>query len=448
MSTPAEFLHQHLRNFLAHHIQPRTHVLLGLSGGQDSVVLLHCLLAMRQHISFELSAMHVHHGLNPKAGAWAEFCKTLCQNTDVPCQVSKVTVDRSDPAGIEAAARTARYHAFSTVPHDVLLLAHHQQDQAETVLLQLLRGAGSKGLSAMAMADGKRAIFRPFLNIPKARIEAYANQQQLDWVEDESNQDLRYARNFVRHKVLPVLASHFPAVSATLARSASLQAEQTMLADTLAEMDAANFVQGNRLLLVALEKFSDVRARNLLRWWIASNGIAMPSHARLGEMMRQLTTARADSALRLVLDGERGLIIRRFQDAAWLVREPPLTAENVEDWTASLAWHEMQSQVLPDGSSLLLRHVHGQGIAMAKLAGLRLEIRYRRGGERLKCAANRPSQSLQHCFQEKQIPPWLRPQWPLVYCENQLICVPGVGIVPEFMAEESAPGLLIEWLKD
>ena len=188
---------------------------MGLSGGRDSVALLHALAQLRGEFGFDLSALHVHHGLSPNADSWADFCIRLCDSLDIPFRCTRVAVDRAGGQGIEAAARAARYAAFAALDVEWIALAHHRGDQAETVLHHLLRGTGLRGLSGMPVeraispASGPRLI-RPLLDVPRALIEDYAGRHALEWVDDESNLDSGYTRNRLRNDILPALARQFP----------------------------------------------------------------------------------------------------------------------------------------------------------------------------------------------------------------------------------------------
>lgn len=227
---------------LVRHVPPHARLVLGLSGGLDSVVLLHALLALRDQHPFTLQAVHVHHGLSPHADDWADFCAQLCMSHAVELSSHRVTIACNDAAGIEAAARRERQRIFAVLDADFLLTAHQQDDQSETVLLQLLRGAGPKGLAAMPELQrrpGWRAVqLRPLLGVTRARILDYAQTHGLAWVDDESNQDLRYRRNALRQQVMPLLAAHFPGSGATLARAAALQADAADVLDDMARLDA------------------------------------------------------------------------------------------------------------------------------------------------------------------------------------------------------------------
>ena len=269
-------------------------VAVGLSGGCDSVVLLHLLASLK--LAPRLSAIHVHHGLSPNADHWADFCSQLCRQLNVPLQVIKVAVDRQSGLGIEAAARAARYQAFAQSGISTLFLAHHQGDQAETLLFNLLRGAGVAGAAAIAeqRQHGDLRLLRPLLSEPRSVLEAYARANNLAWIEDESNDDTTLTRNFLRHEVLTVMNQRFPAAEQNLAQASRHFAEATLLLDELAEADWQMAVDDDALHLKRLRTLSVPRIKNLLRFRLRQLAWQAPSSARLDEFVRQLISAAPD----------------------------------------------------------------------------------------------------------------------------------------------------------
>jgi len=317
---------------LARHVPPHARLTLALSGGLDSVVLLHALLALRDQYPFSLQAVHVHHGLSPHADDWAAFCARLCAVHDVELSIHRVRIARADPDGIEAAARRDRQRIFAALEVDFLVTAHHQDDQAETLLLQLLRGAGPKGLAAMAESrkrPGWRAIqLRPLLNVARADLLGAAREQGVAWVDDESNRDTRYRRNALRQQVMPLLARHFPGAGRTLSRAAALQADAAELLDDLARLDAREAIAGDRLDCSVLSTLSIPRARNLLRHFIERHGQTLPGMRRLDEALHQLREAQADARVRVNLGR---MELWRYRGGAYLVAPGP-------HGTASVRW--------------------------------------------------------------------------------------------------------------
>lgn len=370
---------------------------VALSGGVDSVVLLHRLKGERG-----LRAVHVHHGLSPNADAWAAFCRKLCKAWGVPLTVRKVRVHRAGK-GLEAAAREARYAAFRELDADAIALAHNLDDQAETVLMNLLRGAGVAGARGMAAASrlGDKRVERPLLQTSREEILSYAREHGLKWVEDESNADESLTRNFVRRRLAPLIEARFPAWKGALARAAKHFSRKEAGADAL------------------------------LRAYLRHKGLKAPSEARLLEMLKQLTGGGArtlvehDGAQLRVYRGK--LIVEKR--AGTVFRPVP--------------WAGERRLALPAlGGELRFRAVRGKGIAAAHRP---LQVRLRSGGERLKPDARRPRRTLKNLFQEAGVPPWQRDRLPLLYRGDKLVWAPGLGVDAAFQAAGKAPGVLPEW---
>ena len=293
--TSSKSLEETVDDVLARNHARSSRMCVGLSGGLDSVALLRVLAGLREKFALELSAIHVHHGLSPNADAWGAFCKTICAAHSVPLVVARVTVDRAAAGGIEAAARAQRYAAFDDVDADYVALAQHADDQAETVLHQILRGTGLKGMAGMGETRPLReglSVLRPLMSVARADIEAYANAQGLTWIEDESNADLHYTRNFLRHEVMPKLAERFPHYRESLARTGRHAAEADEMLSTLAAIDLK--WDGKTAVAEALDKLPRARQVNALYHWlqwvrpVGSSELAVPSHAQLGAWAQQL----------------------------------------------------------------------------------------------------------------------------------------------------------------
>lgn len=422
---------------LARHVFPHARLVLGLSGGLDSVVLLHVLRGLRDQHPFELRAVHVHHGLSPHADDWADFCAQLCASHAVELSIHRVRIAHDDAAGIEAAARRERQRIFAALDADFLLTAHQQNDQAETLLLQLLRGAGPKGLAAMAelqrRPDWRAAQLRPLLGVTRAGIFDYAQAHGLAWVDDESNQDTRYRRNALRQQVMPLLVAHFPGSSATLARAAALQAEAAELLDEMARLDGAAAIDGNRLDCSALARLPPSRARNLLRHFIEQQGQTMPSARQLNEALHQLLEAKEDARVRVRL-GQ--MEVWRFRGGASLVPLPPATAEPARWEGEALVW------VPAAGVSVHMDAVSGAGLKREVLIAGEVTLGVRQGGERLRLHAGGPHRSLKNLLQEHAIPPWQRDRLPLLWCDGRLAWAAGIGLDADLCAAPGEAGVM------
>jgi tRNA(Ile)-lysidine synthase len=428
-----------LNQFLGCYLMPSQRVLLALSGGLDSSVLLHLLAVAKQAIPFELHAMHVHHGLSTNADAWADFCTQQCQLLNVPIEIVRVQVDKNSKLGIEAAARQLRYEALfdfkaDGVAPDYIVTAHHQDDQAETLLLQLFRGAGVKGLASMAEIDEPRRLMRPLLGASRQALQEYATQHRIAWCDDESNDNTQYERNFVRHDVMPMLASRYPALKSVLARTASHLAEANDLLDDLAKIDAEHLLQNNSLSLQGLTAFDLSRTKNLLRWWFSQNQLSMPTSEHLTEIIQQLFTAKPDANIHIQL---QDLSLKRYQKRAYLCSER--SAESFD-----MVWNGEPLLNLPNGGQLHFKQVTGAGLAL-KHGMTKLRITNRDGGERFKPDVLRPTRTLKHLLQEANIPPWQREHLPLIYWHDTLALVPNIGIAHELQASENEQGLEITW---
>lgn len=314
-----------LEAFLAAQVRPDERICVGLSGGCDSVTLLH-LLSCSAWVS-QISAIHVHHGLSANADAWAAFCQQCCERWSVPFTLRKIEVV-DEGQGLEAAARDARYAAFADCGADVFLLAHHRDDQAETVLFNLLRGsgvAGAAGIPAVRVKSGLKFL-RPLLDVSRQSIETYARDNGLQWIDDESNADTVHARNFLRHEVFPTLVQRFPAAHACLAGAARHFAEADALLAELAVEDWQRCSVNDSLPIASLASLSRARIKNLLRYRLRSLGWRAPAALRLEEFVRQLLEAAAGKRPSLSLpDGE--MRVRRGR--LYWVNRTPLTEHPV-----------------------------------------------------------------------------------------------------------------------
>ncbi len=444
-----------MRDVLQRHAVSGERIVVGLSGGVDSVVLLDVLQRLAGPLRFTLTAIHVNHGLSPNAARWVAFCRELCRRCAIPLRVRKVAVMRGNST--EAAARTARYAAFRTERAEFIALAHNRDDQAETLLLQLLRGAGVKGLSAMPVLRieerGARievnnaarctdpqssvlnpAFLRPLLDVPRTAIVDYARRHELQWIEDESNADIRYDRNFLRHRILPLMAQRWPAYRTTLARTARHLAQAAELLEVLAMQDACAAVDGEALNIDALRALGAARAGNVVRHLLAGHGVAMPNAARLDEFLHQLFAARHDAR---VCAAFGDMDLRQFAGTLHLVRRRVAAIPPVAEW------HGQRRLRLPewDGATLVMKHVRGHGIRRAALDDASVTLRPRHGGERLQPDCRRPRRSLKNLLQESRLPPWQRELLPLLFCGTALAWVPGIGVDCRFQARAGEPGL-------
>ncbi|WP_050417293.1 tRNA lysidine(34) synthetase TilS [Azoarcus sp. CIB] len=416
-------------------VAPGETVCVALSGGVDSTVLLHILARLRGRGGFALAAAHVHHSLSPNADAWLGACRTSCDGLGVAFHPYRVQVRRDDPAGPEAAARAARHAALARVPCDWLAFGHHQDDQAETLMFRLLRGAGVRGAGAMADVDpGTPGRLRPLLGLRRAQIVAYARAHGLTWVEDESNTDERYTRNLLRHRVMPVLEAAFPGAVPVLARAGAQFREADGLLGDLARLDEAA-CGGAMLERAKLLLLSDERVRNLLRWRIRAMGLEAPVRARLVEAVRQLRAA-PERALRLPLGA---VVCCAYRGRLWLEPEGGMPAPEVSVWygEAELPWGT--------GGVVFVEAV-GEGLSRAALERAREVVLGRRwAGLSLREGVGRPRRSFKNLCQEAGIPAWLRDGLPVLRVDGVAAWVGEVGVAAEFLCAPGEPGVVPVW---
>jgi tRNA(Ile)-lysidine synthase len=424
-------------------LPPGATVWVAFSGGLDSTVLLHRL----RHAGLPVRALHVNHHLQPSASRWVDHCKEFCAQLGVPFYVLDVRIDPNDPEGPEGAARTARYEAFVTLmkPGDCLATAHHQDDQAETVLLRLLRGAGVAGLAAMRprVPFAAGTLWRPLLRQTRAQLREYAERNRLLWIEDPHNLDPRYARSFVRNEIFPRFTQRWPQAVELLARTAEHCADAVELLDEQAGKDLKRAVipasrtmrpagiQGLSVrTLLALPK---PRRNNLLRYWAAQGGFETPPFDALARLEREVLRARPDAAPQLAWGDTE---LRRFRDALYLMRRLPPAPEG-----RSLEWDGRAELRLPPGCGVL--HV-----LKAAKAELPLRIVFAKGGERLKPAGSRFTRTLRNLFQEEAIPPWIRERLPLIELDGALAAVADRWESAALKALRTRHGCRYEWRHD
>jgi tRNA(Ile)-lysidine synthase len=414
------------------------------SGGRDSHVLLHRLAALRERLAAPLGAVHVNHHLNPDADRWAAHCRRQCETLRVPLEVLDVTVDHAAGEGLEAAARAARHQAWAQwLPAgDALLTAHHRDDQAETLLLQLLRGAGPAGLAAMPEISTLAAglLVRPLLHASRAELAAYAHAAGLRWIDDPSNLDARFDRNYLRHRVVPLLHERWPGLSRTLSRAAGLQAESARLADELgaADYDGAVDAETGALSVTAAQALSVARRNNLLRYWIRASGFATPPQRVLERLVEDALYAAGDAEPCIDWDGTQ---VRRYRDRLF-VMTPLSSPDDIE----SRRWRILDGALCLAGAggTLEASPTPGGGIAQ-RFAETPFELRRRRGGERILPAGGAHHRKVKTLLQERGVPGWERRRLPLLYFQNELAAVPGVAVAEAFSAAAHETGWWPQW---
>ena len=409
------------------------------SGGLDSQVLLYSLANILP--ATRLRAIHINHGWHSDASQWANTCQQTCAQLGIDCEVISVDAQTKPGESPEACARQARYAAMAGCLEsgDCLLTAHHRDDQAETFFLQLLRGAGLRGLASMstAMPFGKGTLVRPLLQYSRSELEHYAKEKQLTWIDDSSNTNLRFSRNFVRHQVLPLLHQRWPGASKTLARVAQNTAEAHLLLEEVAHEDWLNVCEpsSNNIVVSRLLRLTPARRRNCLRYWLKQLRFPLPSQMQL-QQIEFLLASKIDANPKVRWGGVE---VRRYRDflyALALKKETELSKQPV-------VWDLTQTLTIPTMGSLTVERVLGQGISCARIGDMPVNVNFRQGGERFHVQGRLGSHPLKKLFQEWGVPPWQRQKIPLVYYQHELIAVAGYGLNPNFLAKVNEWGYVI-----
>lgn len=426
--------------FLRHCGLDAARLCLGLSGGIDSMVLLEILSRLRAHLKEPPQALHVHHGISAHADRWAQFCRSACEVRGISLSLQTVQVNRRGGESPEAQARERRYAAFERADADVILLAHHLDDQCETFFLRLLRGSGVTGLAGMAQdralaRHSSKRVARPLLSVARQHVLAYARSRSLSWIEDESNGDLNLARNFLRLDVLPLIESRFPAYRATIGRALGSLRDASALLEARARADLQHVWRHQSLSVQCLRELGCERALGVLRLHLADHGCRAPPRARLEEVLRQSFSAKEGARVAVNL-GEGSY--RRFRGGLFWVSAMPAGRTRIP-WDGA-------GQAAVQGGELRFTTRLGEGLSRSKLMQAPCVVRFRNGGERLKVAPDRPTRSLKNLLQEHAIAPWERDALPLFYCGEHLAWIARVGYDCRLLARPTEPGVVIEWI--
>jgi tRNA(Ile)-lysidine synthase len=444
--------------------EPLAGMAIALSGGLDSSALLHLAHDYAQRKGIALHAFHIHHGISGNADDWLAHCERACADLGVAFEARRVTLHNAAASGTEEAARKSRYAALGALCREhgvkLLLTAHHLDDQAETVLLQLLRGSGTAGLSGMdaanaapeLLANPELVMARPLLAASRKQMADYVAAHGITHIDDESNRDPRFARNALRHQVMPALAAAFPGFQQRFARSAQhAQSAQRLLIE-LATQDLADCLDGECLDVNKLRLLSADRSYNLLRYWFGTRGLRMPSTAWLAEMLAQLLEARADAQL---LVTHPDCHVRRHRERLYLTPKLADLAGLRDDGDdgrpgQGFLWRGEAQIAFPAYGGVLyfdaVADEAEQGIAAAWLREQALTIDFRKGGERLKPAANRPTRSLKYQYQASGVPAWERERLPIVWAGKQLLFAAGVGLDCHCLSGDAAGRIRLRWV--
>lgn len=416
---------------------PPARWIVAFSGGLDSTVLLHALA--KSATSSEILAVHIDHGLHADAGQWQQHCRTFAGNLGVAYETSTVAVALKPENGLEADARRVRYDAFAGIVRsgDCLLSAHHEDDQAETLLLNLMRGSGPAGLAGIGLQQSfsRGRLLRPLLGVSREAIEAYAKRHRLEWIDDPSNEDSRFDRNFLRNEVMPKLASRWPAVSNRLRRSAELVGESSELLNDLADIDLAVLGTRQRLSVSRLQALSAARQRNVLRRAVRLCGLPPLPSTRAYQIISEMLPARADAQPLVTWDGA---CVRRYRDNLFVMASP---SPRVSDPEALLRPGDAAFNLGGGLGSLQLCAGNDKGID-PDLAANGLAIRFRDGGETIRIADQGPTKKLKKLLQEEGIVPWMRGAIPLLFAEQKLVAVADIWVDADSLVSS---GLHVIW---
>lgn len=417
-------------------------IYIAYSGGIDSHVLLH-LCAGQADLHSRITAVYVHHGLQAQADDWAAHCGSQATALGVDFLCLNVDAKAANGESPEAAARQARYRALMALiqPDDLVLFAQHREDQMETVLLQLFRGAGIRGLAAMPPAApfGHGSLIRPLLAIPKSEINEYARVHRLNWVEDPSNQSSDFDRNFLRNQVVPLLKQRWPSVDKTVARSAQHCAEASALLATWnsAHLGSLANPENNSLNIDKLQSLEDAEITGLLRQWFGSLGLKPPSQAVLQTVKQQFLHTGTVTNPHLVTQGH---VLKKYRQTLYCLTEKTFAPlPETQDWPA-----DKRTMLLANDCVLSLTGANS-GISQSLWHGGKITLRRRSGGEKLKLANRAGRHDLKKLFQEAGVPPWERQARPLIYLNDRLAAVAGLWIAEWACAQIDAGCYVITW---
>ncbi len=415
--------------------------LVAYSGGLDSHVLLHALNILKSSLPASLLAIHIDHNISEQAEEWARHARSVCEGLGLAFRLIKVDASAPDGKSPEAWARQLRYRAFNkqTQAGDILLTAHHKDDQAETLLLQLLRGAGPKGLAAMPLHChfGAGLHVRPLLGVRRQALHEYAVNHGLQWIEDDTNRDGRYDRNYLRHEVLPVLQKRWTGLAETFARAADNQAEAVRLMEALAEIDMQSCYQARyrSLDVSAVKDLSSPRRSNLLRYYIQHLRLPLPDKKNLTRILHDVVSSKYDASPCITWEGAE---VRRY--TKHILALAPLGRHNAAE---SVVWKPGTPCKIA-GESLTAKTSMGDGIKKSCLKDA-VKVAFRQGGETLKPAGRRHHCELKKLFQEAGIPPWQRDRIPLLFVKDKLVAVVGLWIDESVYAADNEEAWRISW---
>jgi tRNA(Ile)-lysidine synthase len=433
MNELVNFLEQ---SFLKQKLKKNCHLLVGVSGGVDSVVLGHALSQLRSLYPLNLSFIYIDHQLHPESKQWANSVKRLAKKVSTEYIYEKVTIDQDLKLGTEGAARKHRYQAFQKHQQDILVLAQHEDDQLETLLLQLSRGAGSKGLSCMPEYHENLKIWRPLLGVSKDLIHGYQQEHKLKFIEDSSNFDNKYDRNYLRNKVIPLIKKRFPQFATTSGRSVKHIADAYNYQNLMHAELYENVLEGsNKLNGLKLKKMSDYDMGNVIRFWLNEHQVLMPSIKVLGQIISQVKKIHSESNIKIKVDH---FYICSFNQLLYLVKNNDASFKKV-------TWTSQKKIILDNNRMIIIKNKGGQGIHQERLKKNTIEIDQPRNmSAKIKIHPHQPARTLQYIFQKNKIPPWERINYPVVYFNNKAVTIPGIATDINYLCKNNEAGLSFE----
>ena len=413
---------------------------IALSGGVDSMVLLD-LLVKAKRSSDLVKAIHINHNLHQSSKEWVDFVKDACKKYKLPLIIESIK-PKQEGFGLEAEARDQRYKKFKEIilDNECLLTAHHLDDQVETTLFRIFRGTGLDGLRSIRKKDkfGKGLLCRPLINVPREAIEKYAKLNNIKWIEDPSNKNIDFDRNYLRNNIIPSIKKRWPEAQTTITRLSSLAENNQKLLEELAQEDIGKMEKFNALDLAILSNKSALRINNIFRFMIQKNNMGIPSLKVLEKGIETLLNSKSNSP---IVNWNR-YSIRRYKNKLYFFNPDlqhddsrPLKMKWFIDETINLGGNR---------GSIQARFIKGQGIALNKCPKS-LEIKYRKGGEQIKPLGHKITKSLKNLFQENNVLPWVRDQIPLFYLDEELISVGDLWFNQDYKAKEQEDGFLISW---
>ena len=422
-------------------------IVIAYSGGLDSTVLLHKLNSIAKYKK-DIIALHINHGVSPNSNIWLNHCKEFCSLLEIDFVALEISIDKEKKIS-ENSLREKRYKSFSSFLKigDVLCTAHHLDDHIETIFFRIMRGTGIKGLSGIEQFSnfGDIDLIRPLLSYSKEDLLDYAKKHNIEWIEDESNEDLSYSRNFIRKKIIPNLRNkNWPSYLLSLSYLSDRAKEANEVLEEIADIDFENcLIEASILSIPKLKELSKGRAKNVLFRWLKSKSEVSIPYKLINEIYKNIIFARKSSKPSLSFRKKRNngtFTIKRFNDCLYYI--PSAETECLSS-SESWDWDLKYPLVLPTGV-LYTKEISSEGMSL-ELVKNRIYIKGRNGGERCKPLGRSKSQKLKKLFQEHNVPPWIRDRIPLIYVGNEIAAVSDLWVCEAFKAKKGEKGIVLKW---